>query len=31
MRSCGANEDERKLCRSDKFSVPPVRSTKRPD
>jgi ribonuclease T2 len=31
LRSCGANEDERKLCRSDKFSVPPVRSTKRPD
>lgn len=31
LRSCGANEDERKLCRSDRLNVPPVRSTKRPD
>jgi ribonuclease T2 len=31
LRSCGANEDERKLCRSDRVGVPPVRSTKRSD
>jgi ribonuclease T2 len=30
LRSCGANEVERRLCRGDRFSVPPVRSTKRP-
>lgn len=31
LRSCGTNEDERKLCRSDRINLPPVRSTKRPD
>jgi ribonuclease T2 len=30
FRSCGANEDEHRLCRSDRIQVPPVRSTKRP-
>jgi ribonuclease T2 len=28
-RSCGQNEDQRKLCRSDQLHVPPVRSTRR--
>jgi ribonuclease T2 len=31
LRNCGANEEQRKLCRSDRVSVPPVRSTKRSD
>ncbi|MFA5902194.1 MAG: ribonuclease T2 [Hyphomicrobium sp.] len=30
-RRCGANEDQRKLCRSNQMHVPPVRSTRRND
>jgi ribonuclease T2 len=30
FRRCGSNEEERKLCRSDRIQVPPVGSTKRP-
>lgn len=29
-RACGENENQRKLCRSDRVHVPPVRSTGRP-
>ena len=30
-RSCGSNEDQRRLCSSDRMFVPPVRSTARED
>lgn len=30
-RACGANEDQRKLCRANELHVPPVRSTRRED
>jgi ribonuclease T2 len=29
LRACGANEDQRRLCRADRVHVPPVRSTRR--
>lgn len=28
-RGCGSNEDQRRLCKADRVTVPPVRSTKR--
>lgn len=31
LTACGENEDQRKLCRSDRVSLPPVRSTARDD
>ena len=31
LRTCGANEDQRKLCSANRMYVPPVRSTARDD